>query len=57
MKLISFFLKSRTGANVVMLLIVGLGVLAAAQIRRESFSSSDLDMLKVSARYRLKNNA
>jgi len=51
MKLISFFLKSRTGANVVMLLIVGLGVLAAAQIRRESFSSSDLDMLKVSARY------
>jgi len=51
MKLISFFLKSRTGANVVMLLIFGLGLLAAAQIRRESFSSSDLDMLKVSARY------
>jgi len=51
MKLISFFLKSRTGAYVVMLLILGLGLLATVQIRRETFSSSDLDMIKVSARY------
>jgi HAE1 family hydrophobic/amphiphilic exporter-1 len=51
MKLISFFLKSRTGANVVMLFILGLGLLAAVQIRRETFPSSDLDMIKVSARY------
>ena len=51
MKLISFFLKSRTGANVVMLLIFGFGLLGAAQIRRETFPSSDLDMIKVSARY------
>jgi HAE1 family hydrophobic/amphiphilic exporter-1 len=51
MKLISFFLKSRTGANVVMLFILGLGLLAAVQIRRETFPSSDLDTIKVSARY------
>jgi HAE1 family hydrophobic/amphiphilic exporter-1 len=51
MKLISFFLKSRTGANVVMLFILGLGLLAAVQIRRETFPSSDLDTIKVSVRY------
>ena len=51
MKLISFFLRSRTGANVVMIFILGLGLLAAVQIRRETFPSSDLDKINVSARY------
>lgn len=51
MRLISFFLKSRTGAYVVMLFILGLGLLATFEIRRETFPSSDLDMIKVSARY------
>jgi multidrug efflux pump subunit AcrB len=50
-KLITFFLKSRTGANVVMLLIVGLGVLALTRLQRETFPSSDMDMLRVTARY------
>jgi len=34
-----------------MLFILGLGLLAALQIRRETFPSSDLDMIQVSARY------
>jgi len=42
MRLISFFLKSKTGAYVVMLFILGLGILATVQIRRETFPSSDL---------------
>jgi len=49
--LIAAFLKSRTAANVLMLGILGLGVLAATRIRRETFPSSDLDTLKVTARY------
>jgi len=51
MKLMDFFLKSRTAANVIMLLILGLGLLALSRIRRETFPSSDLDMIRVTARY------
>jgi len=51
MKLMSFFLKSRTAANVVMLVILGLGLIGLTRIRRETFPSSDLDMVRVTARY------
>jgi len=47
----SAFLKSRTAANVLMYVILGLGVLATTRIRRETFPSSDLDTLKVTASY------
>jgi len=51
MKLMDFFLKSRTAANVIMLLILGMGLLALTRIRRETFPSSDMDMIRVTARY------
>lgn len=51
MKSVAFFLKSRTAASVLMLLIIGLGLLAITRIRMETFPSSDLDMVKVTARY------
>jgi len=51
MTLISFFLKSRTAANVVMFLILGMGVLALSRLQRETFPSSDMDMIRVTARY------
>ena len=51
MNLIAAFLRSRTAANVLMFVILGLGVLAATRIRRETFPSSDLDTLKVTAGY------
>ena len=51
MNLISFFLRSRTGAYVVMIFILGLGILGASRIRMETFPSSELDMIKVTARY------
>ena len=51
MRLMEFFLKSRTAANVIMLLILGLGLLAATRLRKETFPSSEMDMVKVTARY------
>lgn len=51
MNLIHSFLKSRTAANVLMFVIIGLGILAALQIGRETFPSSELDTLKVTAKY------
>jgi multidrug efflux pump subunit AcrB len=52
MKLIDTFLKSRTAANVVMIGIICLGLIALTQIRRETFPSSELDMLRVVAEYK-----
>jgi len=51
MKFMEFFLRSRTGANVVMLLVVGLGLLAYSRLQRETFPSSDMDMIRVTAKY------
>jgi len=51
MKILAFFLHSRTAANVLMLLIIGLGLLAVSRLRRETFPSSDLDKVRVTARY------
>ncbi len=51
MKSVAYFLKSRTAATVLMLLIIGLGLLAAVRIRMETFPSSDVDMVRVTARY------
>lgn len=52
MSFIRIFIKSRTAANVLMIGIVVLGLLAVTRIRRETFPSSELDMLRVTAEYR-----
>ena len=52
MKLIDIFLKSRTAANVLMIGIICLGLIALTQIRRETFPSSELDTLRVVAEYK-----
>jgi multidrug efflux pump subunit AcrB len=52
MSFIAIFLKSRTAANVLMIGIVVLGLLAVTRIRRETFPSSELDMLRVTAEYK-----
>jgi len=52
MKLIDIFLRNRTAANVVMTGIICLGLIALTQIRRETFPSSELDTLRVTAEYK-----
>ncbi len=52
MKLIDIFLKSRTAANVLMIGVICLGLIALTQIRRETFPSSELDTLRVTAQYK-----